>query len=138
MLMLLEALRRRLTLANVLSAIALVTALGGTGYAATALPADSVGTDQIRARAVTGAKLAPGAVTGARIANGAISTEQMGTGAVTFTAFPTACSGASCGGRSRVPRGRPAPLVRVPRASGTPPPATAPLPAPSSTSLRSG
>lgn len=84
MLMLLEALRRRLTFANVLSALALATALSGTAYAASVLPANSVGPEQLRARAVTGAKLAPGAVTGAKIASGAIDTDQIGTGAVTL------------------------------------------------------
>lgn len=40
--------------------IALFVALGGTSYAATQLPADSVGTRQIRSGAVTPAKLSPG------------------------------------------------------------------------------
>ncbi len=84
MLMLLGALRRRLTLANVLSALALATALSGTAYAAAALPSNSVGSAQLRARAVTGARLAPGAVTGAKIASGTIDTDQIGTGAVTL------------------------------------------------------
>ena len=40
--------------------IALFVALGGTSYAATQLPANSVGTSQIRAGAVTPSKLSPG------------------------------------------------------------------------------
>jgi hypothetical protein len=40
--------------------IALFVALGGTSYAATQLPANSVGTRQIRTGAVTPAKLSPG------------------------------------------------------------------------------
>jgi hypothetical protein len=40
--------------------IALFVALGGTTYAATQLPSNSVGTAQIRPGAVTPAKLAPG------------------------------------------------------------------------------
>jgi hypothetical protein len=40
--------------------IALFVALGGTSYAATQLPANSVGTRQIRSGAVTPAKLSPG------------------------------------------------------------------------------
>jgi hypothetical protein len=40
--------------------IALFIALGGTSYAATQLPANSVGTSQIRPGAVTPAKLSPG------------------------------------------------------------------------------
>jgi len=40
--------------------LALFVALGGTSYAATQLPSNSVGTAQIRAGAVTPAKLSPG------------------------------------------------------------------------------
>lgn len=42
-----------------LAIVALFVALGGTSYAATQLPANSVGTRQIRAGAVTPSKLAP-------------------------------------------------------------------------------
>jgi hypothetical protein len=46
--------------ALVISLIALFVALGGTSYAAiTALPANSVGTKQLKTGAVTGAKLSP-------------------------------------------------------------------------------
>ncbi|MEA2387487.1 MAG: hypothetical protein QOG41_260 [Thermoleophilaceae bacterium] len=44
--------RRRLTFANVMSTIAVFIALGGTGYAVTSLPKDSVGAKQIRTGAV--------------------------------------------------------------------------------------
>jgi hypothetical protein len=43
--------------ALVISLIALFVALGGTTYAATSLPANSVGTQQIRNKAVTAAKI---------------------------------------------------------------------------------
>jgi hypothetical protein len=43
--------------------IALFVALGGTSYAATQLPRNSVGTQQIRAGAVTAAKIHNGAIT---------------------------------------------------------------------------
>lgn len=43
-----------------LAIVALFVALGGTSYAATQLPANSVGTRQIRAGAVTPSKLSPG------------------------------------------------------------------------------
>jgi hypothetical protein len=46
--------------ALVISLIALFVALGGTTYAATSLPANSVGTKQIKNKAVTAAKLARG------------------------------------------------------------------------------
>jgi len=43
----------------VVACVALVVALGGTGYAATHLPAGSVGTSQLRKGAVTKVKIAP-------------------------------------------------------------------------------
>src|SRR6478609_1873773 len=52
-------LRTRLTYANAMSTIALFVALGGVSYAATQLPAGSVGTIQLRDNAVTGRKVAP-------------------------------------------------------------------------------
>jgi hypothetical protein len=45
-------LRQRLTYANVAATTALVLALGGTSYAALSLPRNSVGTEQIRSRAI--------------------------------------------------------------------------------------
>lgn len=50
-------LRTRLTYANVMATIAVFLALGGGAYAAIKLPANSVGTKQIKRRAVTPAKL---------------------------------------------------------------------------------
>jgi hypothetical protein len=52
---------------------ALFVALGGTGYAAFSLPKNSVGTKQLKSRAVTGPKIAAGSVTGSKIANGTIT-----------------------------------------------------------------
>jgi hypothetical protein len=54
--------RRRLSFANVTSAIALFVALGGTSYAAIALPHNSVGSSQIRANAVKKSEIATRAV----------------------------------------------------------------------------
>ena len=51
----LRTLRSRLTYANTVASIALFVALGGGAYAATKLPAGSVGAKQIRANAVTSA-----------------------------------------------------------------------------------
>ena len=48
-----DFLRRRLTYANVLATLALFFALGGTSYAVAQLPANSVGTKQLRTNAVT-------------------------------------------------------------------------------------
>jgi hypothetical protein len=51
-------LRRHLTYANVAASLALFLALGGAAYAATQLPKNSVGTNQIRREAVTAGKIA--------------------------------------------------------------------------------
>lgn len=48
--------------ALVVSCVALAVALGGTGYALTTLPKNSVGTAQIKKDAVTGAKIKAGSV----------------------------------------------------------------------------
>jgi hypothetical protein len=62
--------RPRLTYANVVATIALFAALGGVSYAATTLPKNSVGTDQIQAEAVRTGKLAEDAVTASRLSQG--------------------------------------------------------------------
>jgi hypothetical protein len=51
----------------VISLIALFVALGGTTYAATSLPRNSVGTKQLKTSAVTTKKIKNGAVTAAKI-----------------------------------------------------------------------
>ena len=51
--------RPRPTYANVVATLALVVALGGTSYAAAQLPRNSVGSKQLKAQAVTPAKLSP-------------------------------------------------------------------------------
>jgi hypothetical protein len=64
----------RLTYANVMATIAVFIALGGTGYAATQLPKNSVGSQQIKKEAVTPAKLsgsAKAALTGSAGPTGA-------------------------------------------------------------------
>jgi len=48
--------------ALVVSLVALFVALGGTAYAATSLPKNSVGTTQIKNNAVTSKKIAKGAI----------------------------------------------------------------------------
>jgi hypothetical protein len=53
------AFRGRLTYANVMSTIAVFVALGGVSYAAVKLPNNSVGTKQIKNKAVTAPKLDP-------------------------------------------------------------------------------
>jgi hypothetical protein len=53
--------------ALVISLIALFVALGGTTYAATSLPASSVGAKQLKKNAVTAPKIKKGAVTASKI-----------------------------------------------------------------------
>jgi len=58
---------RRPSPAFVISVTALFVALGGTTYAATSLPANSVGAKQLKKNAVTSAKIKKGAVSAAKI-----------------------------------------------------------------------
>jgi len=58
---------RRVSPSLVVSCLALLIALGGVGYAATSLPANSVGAKQLKRSAVTGAKIRSNAVTGAKV-----------------------------------------------------------------------
>ncbi|MGA8744550.1 MAG: hypothetical protein WB507_01645 [Solirubrobacterales bacterium] len=62
-----------MTFSNVVSIVALFVALGGSAYAAISIPRNSVGTRQLKTKAVTNGKLANGAVSGAKIAEGAIT-----------------------------------------------------------------
>jgi hypothetical protein len=75
----------KLTYANVVATLALFVAVGGgTAYAATSLPKHSVGTPQLKSKAVTASKLATRAVTGRKIANGVVGTAQLADGTVTL------------------------------------------------------
>jgi hypothetical protein len=68
--------RLRLSLpspALVISIIALIVAMGGTGYAALKLPKNSVGTKQLKKNAVTGSKVKNSSLTGSDIKNGSLS-----------------------------------------------------------------
>jgi hypothetical protein len=64
--------RSRLSYANVTATLALFVALGGSAYAATALPADSVGSAQIKPSAVRSPEIADGAVRGSEVADGSL------------------------------------------------------------------
>jgi len=64
--------RRMLTPANVLAALALFFALGGTGWAGQVLGRSSVGALQLKSNSVTASKIANGAVTKAKIADGVL------------------------------------------------------------------
>jgi len=58
--------------ANVTATMALVVALGGTSYAAVLLPADSVGSGQIRPLAVKRSDIGFGSVTTGKVKNGTL------------------------------------------------------------------
>jgi hypothetical protein len=64
--------RKYLTFANVISFLALFVALSAGSYAALKLPKNSVGTAQIKAKAVTRAKLGNQAVDGSKLAANAV------------------------------------------------------------------
>jgi hypothetical protein len=59
--------RGKLSFSNVVALLALFIALGGSAYAASQLPKNSVGTKQLKDGAVTTAKIKNGAVTGAKV-----------------------------------------------------------------------
>src|ERR1700710_56820 len=61
-------LKARLTFANVVALLALFVALGGTGYAAGALPFGSVGTNQLKFGSVTSNKVKDGTLKAADFA----------------------------------------------------------------------
>jgi hypothetical protein len=75
-----------------MAALALFISIGGGAYAATNLPANSVGSSQLKNSAVTNkklgngavgtSKLSNGAVTGAKLKGGAVTAAKIGTGAV--------------------------------------------------------
>ena len=66
---LLSRVRARLSYANVTASLALFIALGGTTYAATSLPRNSVGSKQIRTNAVGASELRRNAVRSTEIRN---------------------------------------------------------------------
>jgi hypothetical protein len=74
---------RRSRYANITSTLALVVALGGTSYAATQVPAHSVGTKQLKTHAVTTPKIAAGAVGSRKIATHSVSHAKIALNAVT-------------------------------------------------------
>ena len=70
----------RLSYANVMSTVAVFMVLGGGAYAATTLPAGSVGKQQLRSGAVTRAKLAARSVTTRKLAVGAVTRRRLSRG----------------------------------------------------------
>ena len=76
-------LKRHLSVANVLSCIALFIALGGSAFAAVKLKANQVKAVNIAKQAVTNAKIKTHAVTSGKIKNNGVVTADLGNGAVT-------------------------------------------------------
>jgi hypothetical protein len=76
-------LKRHMSVANVLSCLALFVALGGVAYAAKTLGKNQVKAKNIAKEAVTSPKLKRGAVTSAKLANGAVINAKLANGAVT-------------------------------------------------------
>jgi len=76
-------LKRHLTVANVLSCMALFVALGGVAYAAVKIPVNGVKTQNIAPQAVTNPKIKREAVTSGKIKNGGINALDIGAGQVT-------------------------------------------------------
>ena len=69
---------RRPSPALVISIIALVFAMGGTGWAVTQLPKNSVGTPQLKNNAVTGAKVKSGSLEASDFRKGALPRGEQG------------------------------------------------------------
>lgn len=85
----------RLTYANVMATIAVFLALGGTSYAVTALPNNSVGAQQLKKNAVTSVKVKDGSLTAADFAKGTLLTGATGATGATGPAGPRGETGAT-------------------------------------------
>lgn len=77
-----SAVRSRLTYSNAIATLALFIALGGVAVAA-GLPRNSVGTKQLKKKAVTAAKLAPHSVIAGKLGPNSVTPGNIGNGAVT-------------------------------------------------------
>jgi hypothetical protein len=66
--------------AMIVACVALVVALGGVSYAATVLPKNSVGTAQVKKKAITASKLRKNAVSGAKVKDGTLTANDFGAG----------------------------------------------------------
>jgi hypothetical protein len=83
-------LRRHLTYANVVSTACLFLLLGGVAYAGTQLSKGSVGTNALKAEAVTKAKLHPNSVNSKKVVNNSLTGEDIN--AATLGKVPNAAS----------------------------------------------
>ena len=78
----LARLAARLTYANVVSSLCMFMVIGGGAYAATALPRNSVGRNQLKHDAVTSWKVKDHTLTAADIKNGTIGTGALANGTI--------------------------------------------------------
>jgi hypothetical protein len=72
-----KKLRERFTYANVMATVAVFIALGGTSYAISKLPKNSVGSKQIKKNAVKAVEVAKNAVGNTEIKRDAVTTEKV-------------------------------------------------------------
>jgi hypothetical protein len=86
-------LRRRPSPALVVACIALAAALGGTGYSAIVLPANSVGTKQLRNGAVVAAKVKAGSLVAANFKTGQLPAGPKGADGLPGAAGPAGPKG---------------------------------------------
>ena len=91
--MMLSRVASRCTYANVVATLALFLALGGVGYAATSLPANSVGSAQLKPDAVTGAKVKNGSLRSADFKKGQLPKGAKGATGATGPAGPAGVAG---------------------------------------------
>lgn len=95
-------LKRHLSVANVLSVIAVFIALGGSAFAAMKLQAGQVKAVNIARQAVTNAKLKTQAVTSGKIKNGGVVNADLGAGAVSNSKLANGAVGSSKLGKEAV------------------------------------
>jgi hypothetical protein len=100
----LSKLLSRLSYANVVSTLALFLALGGVSYAAVRLPANSVGTRQLKRNAVTGVKIKNRAVKSSKIGANAVTGFNIAES--TLAAVPEATHAASADSATSSPLAR--------------------------------
>jgi hypothetical protein len=77
-----SSIRKQLTYANVMATLAVFIALGGGALAALRIPANSIGTKQIKRGAVTGGKVKEATLTGAKIKPHSLSGEEIKPGSL--------------------------------------------------------
>lgn len=80
--------------ALIVACAALAVAIGGTGYAVTSLPRNSVGTRQLKANAVTSAKVKDGSLLAADFKAGQLAAAGAGSAGQPGPAGPTGATGA--------------------------------------------